>query len=107
MCLSIYLSHLLSNSLDYLPSVTLTHFCFESPKGNWQSAGPAQTLRGMMSDQCLHCLHELEEFLKNIVIINPTKHPSVGNRPAKELWLKSPLDVNGLTLLSLDESWYN
>ena len=50
--------------------VALAHLCLASHKrdiGN--SEDPGQTPQNAASDQGLHCLHKIQEFLLNMVII--------------------------------------
>ena len=59
------------------------------------SADTDQMLQKATSDQSLHCLHEKQEFLQNVVIQKLTRHPAIGNRPIhSESCGRSPLDVN-------------
>ena len=49
------------------------------------SADPDQTPQIAASDRGLHCMHEIQEFLKSMLIIKLIIHPAVGNRPVQRV----------------------
>ena len=62
------------------------------------SEDPDQTPQNAASDQGLHCLHQIQEFLLNVAIIKTNQTRLILEMDRSEVWWKkSPFGINGLS----------